>query len=177
MKCCEGSVGAMKTCKTCGQIKTLNEFYRAVENRDGRAGRCRKCAAEVSKRWRDSHKLEVKLYRRANKERDTMYAAEWRACNPERHYERARRWTLANPRKSKAHRLVSQAIRLGKLHRHECVVCRKIYGCHSEAEGHHCDYRDPLQLMWLCPTHHKGWHRTFLTEDVSEENENTEVAA
>jgi hypothetical protein len=46
------------------------------------------------------------------------------------------------------------AIKKGIIIRGLCEVC----GCDG-AEGHHFDYSKPLDVMWLCPVHHKDMHR------------------
>lgn len=35
------------------------------------------------------------------------------------------------------------------------------FGCPTKPEAHHSDYNRPLDVMWLCPEHHRAWHRCF----------------
>jgi len=51
-----------------------------------------------------------------------------------------------------AHRAVAQAIADGELLRDWCEVCGE------EAQAHHDDYRRPLDVRWLCRSHHRLWH-------------------
>jgi hypothetical protein len=51
--------------------------------------------------------------------------------------------------------LINNAIRDGKLFREPCEICKKEEGVHA----HHDDYLRPLNVRWLCPAHHKQWHR------------------
>jgi DNA-binding XRE family transcriptional regulator len=48
---------------------------------------------------------------------------------------------------------VQKAIRDGVIVRQPCEVCGA-----EPAHGHHDDYDKPLELRWLCPTHHKALH-------------------
>lgn len=54
---------------------------------------------------------------------------------------------------SAAHRIVYVAIRGGKLVRQPCEVCGGL-----KSQAHHPDYSKPLQVIWLCATHHKDIH-------------------
>lgn len=53
----------------------------------------------------------------------------------------------------KAHTLVANAVRRGELTREVCQDCGK-----PEAEAHHDDYSRPLDVRWLCRSHHRRWH-------------------
>jgi hypothetical protein len=46
------------------------------------------------------------------------------------------------------------AIRNGKLKRQPCEVC----GTTERIEAHHDDYSKPLEVRWLCTTHHAEHH-------------------
>jgi len=48
----------VKTCRDCGEAKSLEDFHRQPANRDGRAGHCKACA-----------KVRARNYYRANQER------------------------------------------------------------------------------------------------------------
>lgn len=52
-----------------------------------------------------------------------------------------------------AHHKVTQAIQSGRLVRQPCEVCGEL-----EVEGHHDDYSRPLEVRWLCPSHHHLRH-------------------
>jgi hypothetical protein len=46
---------------------------------------------------------------------------------------------------------VNRAVYYGELVRQPCEVC----GATEGVEAHHEDYSKPLDVNWLCPTHHK----------------------
>jgi hypothetical protein len=64
----------------------------------------------------------------------------------------------------RAYRLVSRALKRGTLKRQPCETCGD-----PKSEGHHRDYRKPLDVQWLCKRHHFAAHgRTFLERDPAD---------
>lgn len=59
-----------------------------------------------------------------------------------------------NPHKRKAHHKLNNALRDGRIERLPCLVC----GC-EKTEAHHVSYDLPLDVVWLCPSHHKQVHK------------------
>jgi hypothetical protein len=47
----------------------------------------------------------------------------------------------------------NNALRSGKISRHPCAICGG-----EPAHKHHDDYSKPLDVIWLCPKHHKQMH-------------------
>ncbi|MGD9564474.1 MAG: hypothetical protein AB7W44_19625 [Pyrinomonadaceae bacterium] len=64
------------------------------------------------------------------------------------------RWVAKNERKRRAQIAVGNAIRSGKLDRQPCERCGS-----KRAHAHHEDYSKPLEVKWLCATHHSARHR------------------
>lgn len=58
------------------------------------------------------------------------------------------------PEKMLARNLLNYAVKVGKIKRGNCEVCNK-----PNSQGHHDDYYKPLEVKWLCPLHHKEYHR------------------
>lgn len=56
-------------------------------------------------------------------------------------------------RGQRAGRIVSHAIRNGALLRQTCEVCGAV-----PADAHHDDYAKPLNVRWLCRSHHQQHH-------------------
>jgi hypothetical protein len=76
-----------------------------------------------------------------------------------------RKWRRDNPgREAKsgprvAARAVARQSKLrGRLKIQPCVICGA-----PRAEMHHVDYEKPLDVTWLCATHHKAWHTLWRT--------------
>ena len=55
---------------------------------------------------------------------------------------------------AKAHSALNQKIRSGKWRRFPCEKCG-----HWKTEAHHDDYSMPLEVRFLCHTHHMEWHK------------------
>jgi ribosomal protein S27AE len=55
--------------------------------------------------------------------------------------------------KVSANRKVQNCIKRGLLLRQPCERCGS-----TPAQAHHDDYSRPLDVRWLCPSHHVNWH-------------------
>jgi hypothetical protein len=84
---------------------------------------------------------------------------DWALRNPERARELNREWQERNPEKRAAQVAVGNAVRDGKLVRQPCEVCGN-----PKSDGHHDDYSKPLEVRWLCRTHHMEHHRVYEVE-------------
>jgi len=80
-----------------------------------------------------------RLYYLSNKERIRQYSAEYRR---------------KNPGKVRCHRIMWRAIRAGELAIGPCGHPR----CTNRAEAHHEDYDKPLDVTWMCASHHQQHH-------------------
>ncbi len=115
----------------------------------------------------------------------------WYAKNPEKHRDIRRRGYIKNkekiievtsayiknhpeirakgqnnyrakyPQKYKAHGIISDGVRSGRIKKEPCRVCGETKRVHA----HHSDYSKPRDIMWLCQPHHKAWHRVFIAEN------------
>ena len=61
-------------------------------------------------------------------------------------------WRKEFPERKNAHAKVFRALISGKLIKQLCFMCGQI------AEAHHPDYSRPLDVVWLCPSHHRQTH-------------------
>lgn len=68
--------------------------------------------------------------------------------------DRRKEWTTEYkakfPERTQARRKVSDAIKAKRLIRAPCVICGN-----SKSEAHHENYSKPLEVIWLCRTHHR----------------------
>lgn len=130
-----------KECFKCGATKPLSEFYKHPRMKDGHVNKCKDC-----------NKLDVSRNRLANVERYREYDRK-RGSRQDKAYRDGHKERY--PNKRKAHSVVSNAIRDGKLKRGtECEVC----GASGRLEAHHDDYAKPLEVKFLCGVCHKAWH-------------------
>lgn len=129
----------MKKCFKCGEKKSLDCFYKHKQMADGYINKCKECAKADSIL---SRKKNIDYYRDYDRKRGNRQPKEYLKKYRERF-----------PNKYKAHNIVNNAIRDGKLFREPCEVCGSV-----KSVAHHGDYLKPLNVRWLCQAHHKQWH-------------------
>lgn len=152
-----------KVCRCCGVEKDLEtEFYTHKAMSDGYLNKCKECVKNRVKKHRAEND-SVREYDRKRyysdpkrKEYSKRQTKEWYTANKERARELTVQWISRNPEKRKAHIMVGNAIRNGKLTKGSCEVCGS-----SKVEAHHDDYSKPLSVRWLCRTHHAEGHRKY----------------
>ena len=145
-----------KVCRQCEVEHRVMDFYRASSG--GVMARCKACHRANVKANRERN---ADYYREFDKARDNLprrvAARKAYAQTPEGRAagNRAKRAYLErNPIKRAAHIATGNAIRDGRLVRQPCEVCGD-----KQAQAHHDDYSKPLDVRWLCTTHHAEWHR------------------
>ena len=158
-----------KVCFKCKVEKPVTDFYVHPAMGDRRLGKCKECTkADV----RANYQANVEKYREYDRERATLphrVAARLAYAATDAGRQAANRGKKAyldrNPIKRAAHVAVGNAIRDGKLVRMPCEVCGT-----EVAQAHHDDYSKPLDVRWLCTTHHAEWHKhnTPLCPDQTE---------
>lgn len=84
----------------------------------------------------------------------TQYFIEYRKKAKEKYRARAR---------------VGQALKDGRLEKGVCEFYRSSQ-CKGRIEGHHPDYKKPLQIYWLCSKHHREEHNKI--EKLKKEEKN-----
>jgi hypothetical protein len=131
----------MKKCFKCGDIKPINEYYRHPKMADGHVGKCKEC-----------NKIDVRKNRESKAE---YYRAYDRARGNRLPLGYNREYIARYPNKYKAHSMVGNAVRDGKLFREPCSEC----GLDENIHAHHDDYAKPLNVRWLCAAHHHQWHK------------------
>ena len=133
-----------KVCFKCLKLKPLSEFYKHAQMKDGTLNKCKSCTKL------DSHHRRHVTHRESVLEYDRL-----RAKQPHR-ISRAKaiqtRWKADHPDRRKAHAILGNAVRSGKIVKLPCQECG------APAEAHHPDYSRPLSVVWLCPAHHKQLH-------------------
>lgn len=108
--------------------------------------RAKTIAAERARYERDKDK---RLAAKANYEATPRGRAVMKAARDQ--------WSANNGEKRKAHNIVSNAIRDGRLVKG--TVCEMAdEDCRGRLEAHHDDYSKPLDVRWLCSLHHKAQH-------------------
>lgn len=148
----------IKTCFKCGRTLALSEFYKHQGMADGHMGKCKECARADVKENRKEKIVYYKQYDRKRAMRPDRVAARKEYEQKEERKKRRAAKLLEDrkqhPQKNKARYLVANGIRQGTLRKQPCLIC----GETDSVQAHHEDYSKPLDVMWLCPKHHKWIH-------------------
>jgi hypothetical protein len=137
-----------KNCKKCGGAKPLEGFYAHAMMADGHLNICKECCKAGAKARRDANIEEHRAKDRLRGFRPSNN------INVDAAREKRREWGKRNRHKTRAHLQVKRAIAAGILTRQSCEVCATTDAVHA----HHDDYSKPLDVKWLCMTHHAARH-------------------
>lgn len=148
----------MKVCFKCGRKKELDQFYRHPQMSDGRLNKCKECTkSDVQKNYLE-HIDHYREYERARSmlphrvEQRNKYA---KAPKGKLAAARAKKkYAHNNPIARAANIIVGNAVRDKRIFKMPCEKCGA-----KKVHAHHCDYAKPLEVIWLCPKHHKEWHK------------------
>ncbi len=131
-----------KRCFKCGAEKLRSEFYAHPQMGDGLLGKCKECTKKDSmSRYNQKLDLIIKYEK-------------MRTATPERKEKRKAYLKKRDPVKLKALAKMHYALKTGRISKKQCEKC----GSTTMVEGHHTDYSKPLDVVWLCRTHHKEAH-------------------
>ncbi len=129
----------MKLCAKCGNEKPITDFYVKDKATNRLSSKCKTCCMKDVKAYRASH---IEDFRAIDRRRGML---------PHRVSARDK-WKAKYPERAMARYIVDRAIKKGYIVRLPCIVCGK------KAQGHHPDYSEPLNVVWLCPEHHQQEH-------------------
>jgi hypothetical protein len=157
-----------KTCFKCLITKPLGDFYKHPEMADGYLGKCKECAKKDSTSRRNEKVDEVRAYdrKRGSLPHRLQQVREYKKTPRGRELVRKHNaeYDERYPEKKKAHEILNNAVRDGKVIKLPCCVCGS-----ENSQGHHEDYSKPLDVIWFCPTHH-GEHHKKKDQNAPEES-------
>lgn len=145
-----------KVCRTCQTEQRVMDYYRHTNGTF-----MLDCKACWRAKVRANRTANIEHYREFDRQRANLphrveareaYAQtpEGRAANARSH----RKFIARNPVKYSANNAVNNAVRDGRLTKQPCEVCGS-----ERVHAHHDDYSKPLDVRWLCTTHHAEWHK------------------
>lgn len=137
----------MKTCFKCNQEKPITEFYKHKMMADGHLNKCKDCT-----------KKDV-FDHRHGKGREKILAYDRERAKTEKRKEKAFiksiEWKEKYPHRRAAQIYLGNAVRSGRIT--PWPVCA-LPECNAKPEAHHPDYSRYLDVVWLCPSHHRQAH-------------------
>ena len=125
----------MKTCRTCENNFIDTYFYT-------RSPHCKKCFYEKKRIVEKKNPERTRRYKREGRNR-------YRKQHPEMRFGRIN-WKPEHYEIWKINYKVYKA----KLKKGKCIECGD-----ENVHAHHPDYSKPLDVIWLCPLHHKHVHQ------------------
>lgn len=125
-----GQSYTVKVCRDCGEQREAAAFGADKRNRDGLKSYCKPCEARQ--------------------------AQEARRLRPHLHRGRRRRWNARHPERARAHWMINELTRSGRLIRP--TTCDRCSDPTGRIEAHHEDYSKPLDIIWLCHSCHVAHH-------------------
>jgi hypothetical protein len=135
----------LRTCSTCKTDKEVDDFYARPGVGDGIYNVCKEC-------------MKGNARRRYEKQCEAVFMGEdppvRNKPSPEALQIKYKKRYANNKHKFAANGAVNRAIKAGELVRGPCEKCAD-----PDTEGHHDDYNKPLDVRWLCKTHHNEHHR------------------
>lgn len=137
-------------CKACGNDCSPDQFYASNKSK------CKEC---IKKAANENRLAKIDYYRKYDRMRGSQphrVAARKKYQQTEAfaasHNKATKKYLVSQPKRRAAQVAVGNALRDGRLQKLPCFICG------HEAEAHHPDYDRPLDVVWLCPPHHKQAH-------------------
>lgn len=138
-----------KECKKCHIIKELKYFTKHNKCLNGVTNKCLSCDSIYKQEYLKNNPKYLESHRIS----DRKTHIKSRLLNKNKKKKEASDYRKSFPERIRAMNLLNNALRSGKLKRCKCRDCDKI-----NTQGHHPDYSKPLNVIWLCPSHHKLEH-------------------
>lgn len=138
-------------CKSCGTQGGDEAFYESNRTK------CKQCirAAVIANRlakidyYRQFDNMRASQPHRVAARKEYATTDAYKAS----HKKAVVRYLGSHPKRRAAHVAIGNAIRDGRITKCPCMVCGA-----KKVEGHHPDYDRPLDVVWLCTTHHNEAH-------------------
>ena len=137
-----------KYCAICKETKPVSEYRLNRCRYDGIGVYCRECQT-----------VRDKAYYRRIQESKKEYAKKYFQKNKKHLYElqAERKKDPIEQMKDVARSKLRNAVTSGEVKKYPCEVCGE-----KKSEGHHPDYEKPLEVRWLCSSHHKQVHLNII---------------
>ncbi len=152
-----------KVCTSCKELLPLEKFSVNRTCPDGRTTICKSCFTEKYVRKQCEFRKTEEGRALLRQQRRNRPITENARKRERRH---SKKYRDAYPEKEMAKRYVRSALERGTLFRpNQCDACGSNPGTdragRTKIQAHHIDYRQPLNVIWLCPLCHAREHRSL----------------
>lgn len=158
-----------KKCSRCGEDKSLKEFYKQKAGLLGRTGSCKDCRRDkqreyqkteqsrvLKREWAKKNPEKEKLRNERFKENNPDYWKEYYKQNSEIRIKNNKDWKKRNPERHNFYKRFRRAVISGEIEKSEvCQMCGK----NTKVEGHHFDYSNIANMIWVCRPCHTVVHK------------------
>lgn len=117
---------------------------------------CKSCLVEKYNRWKSRNPEKLKRYQQEYRKVFGYHTGTPRVkVQREEGYalKEAGKYRIKYPEKFNAQQTLNRNVRLGRIAKMPCAFCGA-----EKVHGHHPDYSKPLEVIWVCPIHHKQIH-------------------
>ncbi len=145
-------------CSKCEEKKPRSDYYRHSKAKSGFMSACKECVKAAARAHRLKNIDRVRAYDRKRGQlshRKKAVAERYKRLYRKSHAIHSKKYRSRYPERRKAHILVGNAIRDGRLIPKNCEYC----GHDTNIHAHHEDYSKPLEVIWLCQRCHGRRHR------------------
>lgn len=141
-----------KDCFKCGKHLELSEFYAHPMMADGHLNKCKECTKRDVSTDRAAKREQYSEYERLRNQSEKR---------KEKRREGRRKHDRRNPQKARARRMLTNAVKDGKIERKPCTFCGE-----TKSQAHHEDYSKPLDVIWACfKCHREKLHGQIVVSD------------
>ena len=148
-----------KKCPKCKKTKLLKEFGTDKSRHNNVRIYCKECVRKISIEYTKNNKEKrtesSRIYRENHLEETMERCKKYRNKNKKKIKDQMKKKKDEDPRQNYSKGKISTSIRLNKIIRPDkCSNCR--IGC--KPDGHHPNYDNPLNVIWLCKKCHMRLH-------------------
>lgn len=148
----------IKTCFKCGKTLPISEFYSHPQMADGHLNKCKECAKDDVRKNRKKNIVYYRAYDRKRAITQKRVEAREKYNKTENgkksKAKASEKYRKNNPQKGIARRILRRAVLKKQITPMPCEVCGKT----ENVQAHHDNYEKPLDVIWLCPKHHRWIH-------------------
>lgn len=145
-----------KRCFKCLCELPLEAFYKHSKMNDGRLNKCIQCTKRDVSEHRQNNLEKIRAYDKLRSSMPHRVAARKEYAKTDSfkvsHLKANSKYRADHPKRYIAKNILNAAVRDKKVTPEPCFICGE------KAEAHHPDYDRPLDVVWLCDTHHKQAH-------------------